>query len=99
MTDITLLLVDDQDLLRAGMAMVLGTAPGLRVVGEATNGQDAVERAAELRPDVVLMDVRMPGLDGIEATRRIVADGEHLRFGPVGPRLRRAILHVRDGGR
>ncbi|AMM19275.1 LuxR family transcriptional regulator [Frondihabitans sp. PAMC 28766] len=73
MTDITLLLVDDQDLLRAGMAMVLGSADGIRVVGEATNGEAAVTRAAELRPDVVLMDVRMPGLDGIEATRRIVA--------------------------
>jgi DNA-binding NarL/FixJ family response regulator len=73
MTDISLLLVDDQDLLRAGMAMVLGAAEGLRVVGEATNGEDAVARAVDLRPDVVLMDVRMPGVDGIEATRRIVS--------------------------
>lgn len=73
MTDITVMLVDDQDMLRAGMAMVLGAQPGLRVVGEAANGLAAVERDAELRPDVVLMDVRMPGLDGIEATRRIVA--------------------------
>ncbi|ROQ40055.1 DNA-binding NarL/FixJ family response regulator [Frondihabitans sp. PhB188] len=71
MTDTTLLLVDDQDLLRAGMAMVLGAAEGLRVVGEATNGAEAVERAAALSPDVVLMDVRMPGMDGIEATKRI----------------------------
>jgi DNA-binding NarL/FixJ family response regulator len=72
-TDITVMLVDDQDLLRAGMAMVLGTQPGLRVVGEAADGLAAVERDAQLRPDVVLMDVRMPGIDGIEATRRIVA--------------------------
>ena len=72
MTDISLLLVDDQDLLRAGMAMVLGAADGLRVVGEATNGLDAVSRAAELTPDVVLMDVVMPELDGIAATRRIL---------------------------
>lgn len=73
MTDISLLLVDDQDLLRAGMAMVLGAVEGIRVVGEATNGGDAIARAAELAPDVVLMDVRMPGIDGIEATRQIVA--------------------------
>ena len=73
MTDISLLLVDDQDLLRAGMAMVLGGVEGIRVVGEATNGGDAISRAAELAPDVVLMDVRMPGIDGIEATRQILA--------------------------
>ncbi|MBF4577217.1 response regulator transcription factor [Frondihabitans sp. VKM Ac-2883] len=79
MTDITLLLVDDQDLLRAGMAMVLGAADGIRVIGEASNGGDAIIRAADLSPDVVLMDVRMPGVDGIEATRRIVAADPSVR--------------------
>ena len=75
MTDITVLIVDDQDLVRMGMSMVLGQAEGIRVVGEATNGLDAVERVESLRPDVVLMDVRMPGMDGIEATSIIT--GRH----------------------
>ena len=74
MSDITILLVDDQDLMRMGMSMVLGQAHGMRIVGEATNGESAIERVRALKPDVVLMDVRMPGMDGIEATRVIARD-------------------------
>jgi DNA-binding NarL/FixJ family response regulator len=70
---ITVLIVDDQPLQRLGFRMLLESHPDTEVVGEATNGVEAVRRATELRPDVVLMDVRMPGMNGIEATRRIVA--------------------------
>lgn len=71
---VRLLLVDDQPLLLQGFAMILSTEPDLQVVGQVGDGQQALDAIEPLRPDVVLMDVQMPVLDGIEATRRIVAD-------------------------
>ncbi|MGN9795625.1 response regulator [Streptomyces sp. OZ13] len=75
----TVLIVDDQPMQRFGFRMLLESQDDMTVVGEAGNGADAVRQAAELHPDVVLMDIRMPGLDGIEATRRIVASGARTR--------------------
>jgi DNA-binding NarL/FixJ family response regulator len=69
----TVLIVDDQDLVRTGLEMIVGAAGDLEVVGQAADGAEAVREAQRLLPDVVLMDVRMPGTDGIEATRQIVA--------------------------
>jgi DNA-binding NarL/FixJ family response regulator len=66
---------DDQDAVRSGLVLILGTAPDIEVVGEARDGLQAVAVARDLRPDVVLMDIRMPGRDGIAATRDIVAEG------------------------
>jgi DNA-binding NarL/FixJ family response regulator len=77
---ISVLLVDDQSLLRLGFRMALETQPDLEVLGEAGDGVQAVAMTRTLRPDVVLMDVRMPAMDGLEATRQIVAAGLDARI-------------------
>ncbi|QWF80421.1 response regulator [Amycolatopsis sp. CA-230715] len=79
---IRVLIADDQSLVRTGLQMILDNTQDIEVVGEAGTGNEAVDLAAHTKPDVVLMDIRMPDLDGVQATKRIIAD-----HGPDGPRV------------
>jgi len=76
---IRVLVVDDQSLIREGLAIILDTQPDIQVVGQASDGREAVKQVAQLKPDVVLMDVRMPLMDGIKATRQIKETNPHVQ--------------------
>ncbi|MDX3132160.1 response regulator transcription factor [Streptomyces europaeiscabiei] len=76
---IRVLIADDQQMVRQGFSVLLNTQPDIDVVGQAVHGLDAIDKVAELAPDVVLMDIRMPELGGIEATRRITTERPHIR--------------------
>ena len=75
---IRVLLADDHPMFREGLVVALSALPGVEVVAEASSGEEAIDLAAQLQPDVVVMDVNMPGVNGIEATRRIVAESPHI---------------------
>ena len=78
--DPRVLIADDHPLFRHGLREFLNLAPNIEVVGEATSGEEAITQAEALHPDVILMDVNMPGVKGIEATRRILHDSPHIRI-------------------
>ena len=94
MKRIRILLVDDHALVRQGFKMILGAQADMEIVGEAGNGREAIQLAEELRPDIVVMDVAMPELNGIEATRRLVAALPHTRV--VALSMHKDSVYVRE---
>ena len=94
MKRIRILLADDHAVVRQGFRMILSAHSDLEIVGEAGNGREAVELAATLRPDVVVMDVAMPELNGIEATRRLTAENPHIRV--VALSMHKDSVYVRE---
>jgi two-component system response regulator NreC len=89
-----ILLVDDHAVVRQGFKMILDAQSDMEIVGEAANGREAVELAAQLRPDIVVMDVAMPELNGIEATRRVIAAGPHIRV--IALSMHKDSVYVRE---
>jgi two-component system, NarL family, response regulator NreC len=94
MKRIRILLADDHAVVRQGFRMILGAQSDLEIVGEAGNGREAIELASTLRPDVVVMDVTMPELNGIEATRRMTAENPHIRV--VALSMHKDSVYVRE---
>ena len=89
-----ILLVDDHAVVRQGFKMILGAQADMEIAGEAANGREAVELAAQLNPDIVVMDVAMPELNGIEATRRLVAANPHIRV--IALSMHKDSVYVRE---
>ena len=89
-----ILLVDDHAVVRQGFKMILDAQSDMEIVNEAANGREAVELAAQLRPDIVVMDVAMPELNGIEATRRVIAAGPHIRV--IALSMHKDSVYVRE---
>jgi two-component system, NarL family, response regulator NreC len=89
-----ILLVDDHAVVRQGFKMILDAQSDMEIVGEAANGREAVELAAQLNPDIVVMDVAMPELNGIEATRRVIASDPHIRV--IALSMHKDSVYVRE---
>src|SRR5260370_14557826 len=89
-----ILLADDHAVVRQGFKLILGAQSDMEIVGEAGNGREAVELAGQLTPDIVVMDVAMPGLNGIEATRRLIAANPHTRV--ISLSMHKHSVYIRD---